>query len=74
MTPYSRVETISASLSLFIVSTTLSADNIVGPLKTRYSMSTSSSPTIASALLMVSTNTVMLSTSLLNRFPRSLSN
>lgn len=56
MTPtaYFKVTTNSASLSLFIVSTTCSADNIVSPSKTRYSMSTSSSPTIGFARLMVS--------------------
>lgn len=44
----------SASLSLFIVSTTSSAGTITSPSKTRYSMSTTSSPTIGFARLMVS--------------------
>lgn len=66
---YFKVTTNSASLSLFIVSTTSSADTISSPSKTRYSMSTTSSPTIGLARLMVSASTVMLSSCLLNRLP-----
>ena len=54
LTAYFRVTTSSASLSLLIASTTSSAATISSPSKTRYSMSTSSPPTIGFARLMVS--------------------